>query len=501
MPVLGMHFREAFVVAAGLTLAGSFCLAAQTPHQPTPAVSAISGALRAGDNERALLLTKNALSKSPNDCQLLSLEGLAYMAQHQAEPALEAFGHALRMCPGYLPALEGAAQLQLARKSPEAVPLLTRITAVQPENVAAQGMLASALESNGRCQEALPHFAASQAMFPATPALTQGYANCLAQTGDLASALQQYRTLAQEHPGDAYVYDMALLQWRLKQPKEALVTLEPLLSARQFEPAFALGSRVAEDLGDTPKAVELLRTAILLDPDRVDNYLEFANLAFAHTSFQVGVDMLNAGLRRLPSAAPLYVARGVLEMQISQQEQAVADFREAHRLAPKLSLSEDALGMVQTQQHQSQASLASFREQAKQHPQDPLVQYLLAEQLAESGEGSSADVETAIAAARRATELDPGYQPAHDLLAKMYLRGQQPRLAIEQAEMALKLNPDDQEALYQELMARRRSGETRDLDVLVARLNRVREENARKQQSVDRYRLVEGTTTAQDVQH
>ncbi len=500
MRALCKQVRVAFALAAGLTLAGCPCVPAQT-HQAAPEISVISGALRSGDIEQALQLAKDALSKRPDDCQLLSLEALAYMAQHQPDPALDAFGHALRTCPGYLPALEGAAQLQLARKSPEAIPLLTRITEMQPANVAAQGMLASALESSGRCTEALPRFVASRPMFSSTPALAQGYASCLAQTGDLAAAMQQYSALAQEHPSDTYVYDVALLQWRLKQSKDALATIEPLLTARQFGLAFALGSRVAESLGDTPRAVELLRTAILLAPDREDNYLEFANLAFAHTSFQVGVDMLNAGLRRLPAAASLYLARGVLEMQISQQDQAVADFRQAHRLDPKLSLSEDALGMVQTQQHQSQKSLASFREETRQHPDDPLLQYLLAEQLAEGGEASGASLETAVGAARRATELDPGYQPAHDLLAKLYLRAQQPRLAMEQAELALKLNPDDQEALYQELMARRRAGETKDLNALVARLNRVREENARKQQSVDRYRLVEDTTASQEGQH
>jgi tetratricopeptide (TPR) repeat protein len=104
------------------------------------------------------------------------------------------------------------------------------------------------------------------------------------------------------------------------------------------------------------------------------------------------------------------------------------------------------------------------------------------------------NLEAAIAAAKRAAKLDPRYKAAHDLLAVLYLRAKQPRLAMQEAELALALDPNDQDALYQEIMARRRSGETAELPVLVARFNQVRKENARKQQDVDRYRLQDGTT-------
>jgi hypothetical protein len=65
---------------------------------------------------------------------------------------------------------------------------------------------------------------------------------------------------------------------------------------------------------------------------------------------------------------------------------------------------------------------------------------------------------------------------------------------MQEAELALALDPNDQDALYQEIMARRRSGETAELSVLVARFNQVRKENAQKQQDIDRYRLQDGTT-------
>ena len=65
---------------------------------------------------------------------------------------------------------------------------------------------------------------------------------------------------------------------------------------------------------------------------------------------------------------------------------------------------------------------------------------------------------------------------------------------MEQAELALKQDPDDQDALYQEMMAKRQGGGSpQEVTALVARLKRVRQENAQKQEAVDRYRLVENT--------
>ena len=225
-------------------------------QQPSEAVGAISAALRSGNTQQALLLAQKALAEHPGDCPVLSLEALAYTAQNQVGPALAVFQTALRHCPRYLPALEGAAQIELAQKSPDAIPHLTRVLELQPGNAAAHGMLASALASSGRCGEALPQFAASESLFASTPSLPEAYARCLVQTGDLASALGRYQALAAEHPSDASRYNVALLQAKLNQPREALTTLEPLLAARQFGPALALGSRVAERLGDTPRSVE-----------------------------------------------------------------------------------------------------------------------------------------------------------------------------------------------------------------------------------------------------
>ena len=477
---------------SNLLLFSTLCLhLAIAAAQSAPAIRPeIIRQLQLGDNVAALSLAQEALRATPHDCILLSLQAVAETGLQHQEAALASFQKALSFCPAYLPALEGAAQIEYARQRPDASPLLLRILAVQPENVTAHAMLASSLRAQQDCSHALPHFEASKALFPSRPDLLEGYGSCLAEAGDLSSALQAYQQLLATNPNDLIRYDVALLQWKAQADDDALTTLAPLLTGTHQVSANALASKILERKGETPEAVARLREAIMQSPDDIDNYLDFATIAFTHKSFQVGIDMLDAGLKRLPNTAALYVARGVLEVQLSKDQLAVLDFHKAHELDPKMSFAVDALGVVQTQQHESSKSLELFETEAKQHPEDPLLQYLFAEQLAQSvGEGNEDRLRTAISAAKRAVALDPRYLAAHDLLAVLYVRTKQPELAIQQAKLAIAQDPDDEIAIYQELMATRGSGDARQIKILTAKLEEARKQVGLRQQTADKYRL------------
>ena len=101
------------------------------------------------------------------------------------------------------------------------------------------------------------------------------------------------------------------------EPQDALATLQPLLQASSADSeTLDLAATAYEDAKDTPQAVATLRQAMLLDPQNVNLYLDFANISSAHDSFQVGINVVSDGLGQLPRAAPLYLARGVLYVQL-----------------------------------------------------------------------------------------------------------------------------------------------------------------------------------------
>src|ERR1700722_8438732 len=77
----------------------------------------ITAALREKQYDQALRLARQALKATPEDSQILTLEGLAWKGLGQDQNALAAFQHALKIAPNYLAPLEGAAQIEYAAGS------------------------------------------------------------------------------------------------------------------------------------------------------------------------------------------------------------------------------------------------------------------------------------------------------------------------------------------------------------------------------------------------
>lgn len=473
-------------IAAFLAVAGQ---ASAQSVAPTPA--GVVQLLQEHQYDQALSSADKLLATNSHSCQLFSLRGIALNGMHRKTEADQAFRRALKYCPNDLLALEGAAEIEYAGQRPGATELLSRILAIRPHDETAHAMLASLYRDTGKCEDALPHFEASRALLNSHPKFQQEYAFCLAKAGRYSQAAAVYKSVLESKPDDAARYNLAFVQWKLNAPADALGTLRPMLTADAKEPVLALGARVAEESNDTPLAVKLLRSAIVASPKNIANYLEFAQISFNHNSYQVGIDMINAGLAQLPKATKLYLARGVLEVQLSKSAEALADFERAHKLEPQLSLAMDAIGIVKSQQYKPAAALAWFGDQARQHPKDSLLQYLYAEALSDSSSDPGA-AQKAIRAAELSVKLDPGYGPARDLLSLLWLRVGNPQRALEEAEAALRIRPNDDVALYHEIMARRRLGQTKQVEVLVKQLAAMRRRNSEMDRARHHYALQEG---------
>src|SRR5208282_355069 len=154
---------------------------------------------------------------------------------------------------------------------------------------------------------------------------------CLVHTKQSQKAIPVFEQLAALLPQRTYPkYDLAVLLVETKQNDAALKVLEPLLAAEQSDPdLLSLASEAYEAAGDTPKAVSLLRQAIVLSPDNASYYNAFAVLCLDHESFQVGIDMINAGMQLISGDPSLYISRGLLYAQLAQYDEAEADFKTA----------------------------------------------------------------------------------------------------------------------------------------------------------------------------
>src|SRR5436190_10949396 len=146
------------VTRVGLALALAASVRAGVGAATKDQIEAISSALRARDFDTAVELTRSALTASPNDAQLWTLQGIAFSRKGDSGHALAAFEHALKISPEYVAALEGAAQLHYQAGSRAAVPLLHRLLQLRPDDPTSHAMLAVLEYRDGNCQSAVAHF-------------------------------------------------------------------------------------------------------------------------------------------------------------------------------------------------------------------------------------------------------------------------------------------------------------------------------------------------------
>ncbi len=458
------------------------------------ALGSATAALQSGEFDRALAVLGPAIRQSPGNPQLWMLQGLAESGKGDRKSALTSYQKALNISPDYLPALEGVAQLQYEAGDPAAVPLLDHILRLRPSDVTTHAMLAVLDYKQGDCTGAVRHFSQSEPALASQPGALQEYGFCLLKLKQTDHALQVFQGLLNAHPEDARARrTLAAVQLNANQPREALATLQPLLLSTPDVDTMRLASAAYEASHDTPDAVKILRQAIVQDPKNTMLYVDFADLAMEHQSFQAGIEMMDSGLRQQPSAAQLYLARGVLYVQMAQYDKAEADFDKAEQIDPHQGLSAVAEGLVAQERDQTdpEKALATVRAKLAKRPGDGFLWYLQAAIVSEKApDPGSAEFTQGLASAKKAVTLDPSLTAAHNVLAKYYLDSGQDALAAKECRTVLQQSPEDQTALYHLVRALRKMNQSAEIPGLLKRMALAREQAGRAEAERNRYKLV-----------
>ncbi|MBZ5627072.1 MAG: tetratricopeptide repeat protein, partial [Acidobacteriia bacterium] len=399
------------------------------------AVRSITAALRARRFQQALDLARAAQKTSPKEVRILVLEGMALTGLRKDTEALAVLKSAMEISPDYVPAIEAAVEIEYRQGSPEAAAHLQRLLALRPGDATAHAMLGALAWKQSDCAAAVEHFSQARAAVAAQPDALREFGACLVKMKRAEEAAGVFRQLIALRPEDRRArFALAVSLMEAARFRDAIAALEPLAGARNPDPtALELTSSAHEAMGETPQAVAVLRQAVLLDPRNVNLYLDFASLSFTHQSFQVGIDMIDAGLTQAPDSGALYLARGVLYVQLAEYAKADADFDKAERLDPNRALGSAARGLSQIQQNNLDQALVTIRAQLKVNSRDPFLHYVLAELLSRQGaQAGSPEFREAVDAAVEAVRLKPDFVLARDVLSRLYLQAGQVDQAIRQ---------------------------------------------------------------------
>ena len=458
-------------------------------------ISQIQSLIRNQQYDQALTALKTGLRGDPGDFKLWTLEGVCLGLQGNDKEALTAFDRAIRISPDYSPALKGEVQILYKTGDKRAIPLLERILNSDPDDLTGHEMLGMLEKRAGDCHKAADQFSLSKDAIAGDPGLLEAYGYCLYKLDRTDDAISVFRQLIPLLPGQSYPsYDLAFLLVATHKNDEAISVLEPLLTPDQSDPdILSLASQAYEAAGNTPRAVALQRQAIVVNPTDPANYILFAILCLAHDSFQVGIDMLDAGLKRISNDSSLYLSRGVLYAQLGDFDKAEADFKTSEQLDSKQSIGAYAGDLTMLQRNDPDRALARVREQLKAHPGDPLLLLLLAQLIMNKApEPRSPAFNEAMQDALAAVKKKPDLVEAHNELASIYMNLNEYEQAIKECRTALQYDPANEAAMYHLLISLRHSGQSTDeLQPLVKRLAELHQESLKHETARKSFRLVE----------
>src|SRR5262249_24835999 len=152
------------------------------------------------------------------------------------------------------------------------------------------------------------------------------------------------------------------------------------------------------------------------------NYLDLAAICVEHDNFDLGLEIVDIGLREIPGSWTLRLQKGVLLAMKGQTAPAEEEFEAARRLAPDQPVPYAALGMAWIQGGRTDKAVEVLRAELPRR-QDHVVPYIFAFALLRSGmDVSSPAGDEAVAALRRSIQARPDFAPAHTELGKLLLK-------------------------------------------------------------------------------
>jgi cytochrome c-type biogenesis protein CcmH/NrfG len=142
-------------------------------------VAGAAAALRAREFDKALVVLQPELRKSPGNPQTRVPQDLAYSGAGKRKEALPSFQNALQVSPEYLPALEGATQIEYEIGGREAAnpTLLEHVLRLAPADSTADAMVASVAFRKRNCSEAILHYEQSGPPVDSEPVALRQYGN------------------------------------------------------------------------------------------------------------------------------------------------------------------------------------------------------------------------------------------------------------------------------------------------------------------------------------
>ena len=305
----------------------------------------------------------------------------------------------------------------------------------------------------------------------------------LTKSGEFSEAITHFLA-ARGHVADEYAanFNLALCYVATGQPKGAIQILESLKT--NGTSTAAVNNLLAQAyIGNSQpeKALGAFREAVKQTPLDEKMYLLVADACLDHEAYDVGTEVLDAGLQHLPRSARMHYQRGVFLTYENDVDGAKTDYEEAAKLAAGTNIAYMALGQKDLLEGNVQEAIKITREGIRSGDENYILLTIFGDAIIRAG---TAPGQPLFAEARTALEKSiterPDYADSQLALGELLLSGGDVEDAVAHLEQARQLAPKNPAAYSHLAIAYERQGHTDEAQKMLAVLAVLNREEAQK---------------------
>jgi tetratricopeptide (TPR) repeat protein len=394
-------------------------------------------------------------------------------------------------------------------KRDEGIRELQSLVELAPQDAVAQRNLGLACFQAGLPQKAIPFLEKSLSASSEDRALRVDLMAAYLQVGDSQRALRLIKTAPQDplfpelacrvlNENERFNETVALLEPRRASeqlsPAEKLLLAEAWAGQGSFENALSVLDTIPQQdrnaeyavklawayttRDQLPKAVEILQKAIRDNLNEEKLYDALANVFLGGSAPQDAIDAAEQGLAAHPESAALLLTLGVAEEYLGRHERCQGALLKCIEKDPSNGYAYYVLALSYRISGKDWNQTAAMFERALQiRPNDPLIKSNYARELIRNGQ---------IARAQKMAQSllhSPGYEgSAHRILGQVCMKKGQWVEAVAALERALKLEPENQEAVYHLATSYNRLGQREKAQEYFSMLKDVKESEREKEE-------------------
>ncbi len=199
-----------------------------------------------------------------------------------------------------------------------------------------------------------------------------------------------------------------LLQQQNKFSQAKVYLVKALQMAPYDGEAHFFNGLMAARQGDTTQALALYQRSLELKPRYLETYRQLASIYRAMNNLPIAMDYTQRALAYFPGNAELHYSRGLIFHNAGRLDSAITDYQQATKLDAGLYRAYFQMGMIYDKWKSYPAALTNFNRVQQLRPQFPRIDFFIGHCLEQTGQW-----EPAVAAYTKATQTNPGDQPAY----------------------------------------------------------------------------------------